>query len=152
MAWFGSIRSRPSLFRARRTDSGVTLIELLCVIIIICILLSMLMPTLSRAYHRVKDMSDEWNGPAIENLLLKETRGYCAAHPQYRFDTKADFANKCQLNPKCRDWVSASSTDFVPFSYLTPTNQVVLTVRLGRKSATVYSFTRSDLSTRPPQQ
>jgi prepilin-type N-terminal cleavage/methylation domain-containing protein len=37
-----------------RTGLGVTLIELLCVIAIIAILLSLLLPALLRAYHKAK--------------------------------------------------------------------------------------------------
>jgi hypothetical protein len=94
-------------------------------------------------------MAEEWEASEVADMLLKETRGYCAAHPQYSFVSKSDFADKCVLAPKCRDWVQATRTEFVPFNYLTPTNTVVLSVHLGPKHATLYAFTKEELSVRP---
>lgn len=130
---------------------GVTLIELLCVLVIIGILASMLLPAVARAYSRARGMAEEMEGPTIAQMLLAETRNYCAAKPQYNFADRTEFADKCGLAPKCRDWVFAPTTEFVPFNYLDPTNKMVLTVRIGRNHATVYDFTKGELSTRPPE-
>jgi prepilin-type N-terminal cleavage/methylation domain-containing protein len=127
----------------------VTLIELLCVIAIIAILASLLLPAIARVYHRAKGMAEEMEAPEIEHLLLGETRNYCAANPQYNFDSRSDFADKCDLAPKCRDWVEASTTEFVPFNHLDPTNKLVLAVHLGRNHASLYVFSKGDLSIRP---
>jgi len=135
-----------------RAKAGFTLIELLCVIAIIGILLSMLMPALFRTYHRVKDMAAEEEAPRIAHSLRKEVRGYCVANPQYRFDNKSDFLDKCRLVSKCRDWVEQSDTQFVPFDYTAPTNSIVLSVHIGRKHATEYAFTKGELSIPPDGQ
>jgi prepilin-type N-terminal cleavage/methylation domain-containing protein len=132
--------------------SGFSLIELLCVIAIIAILLSLLMPALFRAYHRVKDMADAEEAPVVAHLLQKSSVTYCRANPQFRFSAKKDFADKCRFGPKPLDWVDDSKTEFVPFDYLTPTNQVVLTVHLGRIRHTTLTFTMAELSIhREPQ-
>lgn len=132
-----------------RSISGVTLIELLCVLVIIGILASLLMPTVARVYSRVRGLAEDIEGPEIVQMLLQETRGYCAGTPRYRFDSKSDFADKCGLSPKCRTWVQATATEFVPFSYLDPTNKIVLVFHTGRNRATRYAFNVAELSPGP---
>jgi type II secretory pathway pseudopilin PulG len=119
------------------------------VIAIIAILMALLLPVLFRAYTRVKDMADEQEAPEVAHLLRKEARRYCSAIPRFRFDSKADFEEKCDFVPKCRAWIEKSATEFVPFDYLTATNKIVLSVHIGRRHATTYSFSKEDLSVRP---
>jgi hypothetical protein len=88
----------------------------------------------------------------IAGLLIAETRGYCALTPRYHFASKSDFADKCGLAPKCRDWVQASATEFVPFNYLDPTNKIVLVFHFGRKHANRYAFDVGELCTLPPER
>jgi prepilin-type N-terminal cleavage/methylation domain-containing protein len=126
-----------------------TLIELLCVMAIIAILASLLLPAVLRAYVRIKGQADLIEAPTIAHMLKEETRNYCLAHPTYQFNAKSDLVEKCVLAPKCRNWVQASTTEFVPFSYIDSTNKVVLSVHLGPKQATLYQFTKGDLSIRP---
>lgn len=128
---------------------GVTLIELLCVLVILCILASLLLPAVMRAYARARALDEEWNaGPVIE-MLQKESRVYCATHPDYAFTNKYEFADKCCLAPKCRDWIEARLTEFYPFNSLDPTNKIVLTFHVGRNHATRYSFQRWELTGTP---
>jgi len=88
----------------------------------------------------------------VFSMLLKETQNYCGANPKYQFSDKVDLADKCGLAPKCRDWVQASATEFVPFTYLDPTNRIVLTFHYGRNRATVSAFNIGELCTRPPER
>jgi prepilin-type N-terminal cleavage/methylation domain-containing protein len=136
--WAGGAR-----LGARR---GVTLIELLCVMAIIAVLASLLLPAVTRAYLRIKGKAEELEAPRVAHMLQHETRNYCTAHLQYQFTDKTDFANKCGLAPRPRDWVLAPSTDFVPFGYQDPTNKMVLAVHLGPRRTTVYAFTIGDLA------
>jgi prepilin-type N-terminal cleavage/methylation domain-containing protein len=130
----------------RSGQRAVTLIELLCVMVIIGILASLLLPAVLRAYLRAKEFDEDMEGPSIIEMIRKESRNYCAGHPVFQFSSKTDFAQKCVFAPKASDWVQGSRSDFVPFSYLDPTNKIVLSFHYGRKQASYYAFTRGELS------
>ena len=138
--------------RTRCAVGGVTLIELLCVIVIIGILASLLLPTVARVYNRARAFSEEMEVSEVVGLLLAGTRGYCASTRQFHFDNKSDFADKCGLAPKCRDWVQASATEFIPFNHLDPTNKTVLVFHFGRNRANSWAFDVGELSIGPQER
>jgi prepilin-type N-terminal cleavage/methylation domain-containing protein len=130
----------------RVTRAAVSLIELLCVIAIISILASLLLPTVLRAYVRAREFNEEMEGPSIIEMIRTESRNYCVGHPTFQFSNKTDFAQKCVFAPKPDQWVLGPKSEFVPFSYLDPTNKIVLSVHYGRRQAKYHAFTRGDLS------
>ena len=125
------------------------MIELLCVITIIGILASLLLPALARAYSRVRAFEQEWDEGPVFSMLAKETQAYCATHPRYRFLSKSDLVEKCYLAPKPNAWVLARTTEFVPFGFMDDTNLIVLTFYIGPKHTT-NSFTKGELTITPP--
>jgi len=128
---------------------AVTLIELLCVCIIIAILASLLLPAISRAYARAKAMQDEFESGVVFEMLLKFSRSYCSTHSNFVFLNSNDFVAKCDIPSKARYWLQRSSTEFAPFSYQDPTNLIVLTFHYGPKQKDVTRFNIGTLTIRP---
>jgi prepilin-type N-terminal cleavage/methylation domain-containing protein len=138
-----------TLQRINHACAGVSLIELLCVCIIIAILASLLLPALARSYRRAKAMQEEFDAPVVFEQILHRTWAYCGAQKKYRFDTRDDLADKCDLPSKSREWLRASQTEFVPFTFIDATNTVVLTFHYGHKYRSTREFTKGELSIRP---
>ena len=59
---------------------------MLCVICILAILASLVLPAVARAYGRARGFAEEFEAPEIASMLCHETRNYCAANPT--FDTR----------------------------------------------------------------
>jgi prepilin-type N-terminal cleavage/methylation domain-containing protein len=129
--------------------AAFTLIELLCVIAIIAILFSMLLPAVAGAYRRAKAMSEEVEESGVAELLRDEVRRYCSGRAQYQFETKMDLENKCALAPKCRQWIDDSQTEFFPFNHLDSTNKIVVSFHYGRKYGYTENFSKGELTVMP---
>lgn len=123
--------------------------ELLCVMTIIMILASLLVPTVLRAYSKVRGLTDEWDAPDVAWELDKEVRAYCAANTNYQFNTRADLTDKCGLAPKCRVWVTAPTTEFFPFGVADAPTNLALVFHVGPKREGRYWITKGELTITP---
>ncbi|MGA2181141.1 MAG: type II secretion system protein [Verrucomicrobiota bacterium] len=132
------------------SSTGFSMIELLCVMAVIGIMASLLLPAVARAYYWARGVTEEIEASEVMSLLVKETRHYCTANPKYSFASKSELTDKCNLSLQCQTWVQAASTDFAAFNYLSPSNEVVLVFHVGRNQALTYSFSKANLST--PEQ
>ena len=106
----------------------------------------MLLPAVMRAYLRAKEFDEDMEGPGIIEMIRHSSRSYCTGHPKFQFSSKTDFGEKCAFAPKPSQWVQSSKSEFVPFSYMDPTNKIVLSFHYGRKQASYHAFTRGELS------
>ena len=125
---------------------AVTLIEMLCVMLIICILASLVLPTAGRVYRKAKALSEEVEEAEIAERLRREVSRYCLGNSNYQFATKLELDIKCVLDPKTRSWMDDPHTDFVPFTYLDPTNKIVVTFHFGKNYSHADYFTKGALS------
>ncbi|HTI70111.1 MAG TPA: type II secretion system protein [Candidatus Limnocylindria bacterium] len=133
---------------------GFSLIELLCVMGIIGILMSLMLPAIFNAYNRARGQAAEFEAPSVAEILVGGVRRYCVDHPHYRFDSKQDLLDKCVTNPKARDWVKARSTQFTAFNFLDKSNSIVLSVsiKVSPRKTLAYEFTKDELTVTPVPQ
>jgi prepilin-type N-terminal cleavage/methylation domain-containing protein len=143
------IRLGGGLWPGRGGVRGVTLIELLCVMVIISILVSLMMPSMMKAYRRAKAFGEEADSDEVFRMIRVSAVTYCTRTTNFQFATKAEFADKCNLGPKPRDWIGDSRTQFVPFGYKDITNKTVVTFHYGNQNRESFAYTKGDLSIRP---
>ncbi len=111
----------------------------------------MLLPAVMKAYNRARSVVGGIDIPRAADRVIERSQTYCIANPRFSFTNKSDFAVKCGIDPRTRNYFQDASTAFVPFHYLTPTNAVVLTFRYGKNDKNQMAFTRGQLTIRREQ-
>ena len=113
-------------------QKGLSLIELLCVMAIIGILASLMLPAFARALRKARGLGDHLGGPGgvqmrIDEVIADYSR-YRAAHPNHDTLSRKAFIHALELSPTAEAWLTLKSVEFRPFAASDPTQQVAIVV------------------------
>ena len=106
--------------------------EVLCVMAIIGILVSLMLPAFARALRKARGLGDHLGGPGgiqmrIDEVMTSYTR-YRGANPNHPKLSKKSFVDNLQLSPEAEAWLNLKSVEYRPFAGSDPTNQLAIVV------------------------
>jgi type II secretory pathway pseudopilin PulG len=118
--------------RCRRIRTGLTLIELLCVIALIMVLATLLLGAASRVLQKVR--ADQWTEQADVQLgmIVKELKTHYQGKRTFPLVTLANLESHGILNPAQIRFLNDPRVTFAPFSATDDEEKIVISVQIEK--------------------
>jgi prepilin-type N-terminal cleavage/methylation domain-containing protein len=123
-----------------------SLIELLCVTVVIGILAGLLLTAVTAAYGRVKRMQREFEWPTFVEQIRDRLTTFCERQPIHPALTAQQWHDLGVFDGRIMDFLRSRGVKFHPFASSDATNKIVLEVRYSRE--TIERLLKSDLRRR----
>ncbi len=117
---------------ARRRSTGVTMLELLCVIALITILAGLLLGPVNRALRRARAMEWGQDAPVLLQAVVTRLQKHFQGRKDFPPVTLAALEGGGLLEPSQLQFLKDRRVTFTPFAGTDPDEQVVIHVRLER--------------------